>query len=597
MQKGIAQWINRANTITAVLAVIAFLGGLGIGNNKETVPKATFRNSSLVAEIGFDEVITPQSATTSPREKNTSQKQISIENTSAITQYLPSAPPPAPKPAKKLQNDLEESAPLHTSTSSSPPTITVERAATSRICEFETTTPPSGGSLVLNEIAWMGGLESANDEWIELRNRGEAPLPLSGFQLIDEDEQVKIIFTDHDSIPAHGYYLLERTDDHSVEDIVADKLYSGVLGNTKEGVRLFNAQCVLIDEVIANPSWPAGDAGRRKTMERDGNSLEWHTSAEVGGTPKAENTLALPPPPEEATLSIILGGDGTGLVRSNPQGIECGDDCDEAYPVGTQITLMNLPSAGSEFNRWEGACTGSQSCSLTLEDDATVSAIFRIPTSGAPTPPSPSPNPPSPSPSPQGSGGVPAGNSGRLVISEVQITGGAGVTTNDFIEFYNPDNTSFNLKGYRLVKRTAQGSSDTTLKSWTDDTFVPAHGFYLWANANYTAISATPDVTTAGTIADNNAIALRLGAEDTGTIIDAVGWGELQNNLFEGTALPGGLEANQSYERKALQGGTCVSAQGQGEQLGNACDTNQNTNDFEMRPTASPQNTQSLPEG
>ncbi|MDD3386734.1 MAG: hypothetical protein PHX92_02290, partial [Candidatus Pacebacteria bacterium] len=49
--------------------------------------------------------------------------------------------------------------------------------------------------------------------------------------------------------------------------------------------------CNLIDEVLAEPSWPAGDNDTKKTMER-GSDLSWHTYfGEFLGTPKAENSI------------------------------------------------------------------------------------------------------------------------------------------------------------------------------------------------------------------------------------------------------------------------------------------------------------------
>lgn len=172
----------------------------------------------------------------------------------------------------------------------------------------------------------------------------------------------------------------------------------------------------------------------------------------------------------------------------------------------------------------------------------------------------------------------------HLVISEVQITGGAGETTNDFIELYNPTENVINLNGYRLVKRTKIGTSDTLIKSWTDDVFVPVHGFFLWANSDYVDISVTPDTTTSVSIANDNGVAIRLGPNDTGEIIDSLGWGDCQNIFVETSAtstLPVNPDANQSLERKP------------GGEDGNGEDTNDNYNDFFLQISPNPQNLQS----
>ncbi len=69
---------------------------------------------------------------------------------------------------------------------------------------------------------------------------------------------------------------------------------------------------------------------------------------------------------------------------------------------------------------------------------------------------------------------IPVHADSTVVISAVQITGGVGKTAEDFIELFNPTNQPVNLKGFRLVKRTATATADASIKSWTEDTFIPA---------------------------------------------------------------------------------------------------------------------------
>ncbi|HLD86091.1 MAG TPA: lamin tail domain-containing protein, partial [Patescibacteria group bacterium] len=170
----------------------------------------------------------------------------------------------------------------------------------------------------------------------------------------------------------------------------------------------------------------------------------------------------------------------------------------------------------------------------------------------------------------------------HLVINEVQTSGGPGATTNDFIELFNPTSQPFDLDGYRLVKRSATSSTDTTIKSWTSSTLVPAYGFYLWANSNYTTIAAAPDAATSQIISDNNGIALRQGAADSGIIIDSLAWGTATNGLGEG-ALPANPEANQSLTRQSTGAGSRQ-------------DTNDNNQDFGLTASPTPQNSSTTPE-
>jgi len=171
----------------------------------------------------------------------------------------------------------------------------------------------------------------------------------------------------------------------------------------------------------------------------------------------------------------------------------------------------------------------------------------------------------------------------HLVLSAVQISEGEGKTNHDFIEIYNPTLNDINLKGYRLVKRTKIGISDTSIKSWTDDAVVKAHSWRLWASSDDKAypVGIGADDSTTATIAPDNGTAIRFGALDAGEIIDSVAWGTAENIFKEGGAAAG-LGANESLVRKPGTPGA-----------GNGEDTNNNSNDFSVITKFVPHNSQS----
>jgi Divergent InlB B-repeat domain/PASTA domain len=75
-------------------------------------------------------------------------------------------------------------------------------------------------------------------------------------------------------------------------------------------------------------------------------------------------------PPEDATLTLLLLGSGSGVLTCD------GGPCAAAYPEGTTVSLAAVPVAGSSFAGFTGACTGPAPCALTLASDATVRASF-----------------------------------------------------------------------------------------------------------------------------------------------------------------------------------------------------------------------------
>ena len=144
-------------------------------------------------------------------------------------------------------------------------------------------------AVIFNEIAWMGTNNSANDEWIELKNLSGGQINLSGWQILDKENQIKIVFSNEESI--NDLFLLERTDDNTIPGIAADKIYSGALNDSSEQLYLFDNNCRIQDK-IEGEYWPAGDKENKKSMERSPD-FAWHTfSGEGYSTPGLENSIS-----------------------------------------------------------------------------------------------------------------------------------------------------------------------------------------------------------------------------------------------------------------------------------------------------------------
>ena len=100
---------------------------------------------------------------------------------------------------------------------------------------------------------------------------------------------------------------------------------------------------------------------------------------------------------QQSTLTVTLLGSAAnnGLVTAtspaNPGGpvvINCSVSnpagCVQAFPLGSTVTLTATPMNGAQFGGWSANCTptgpidatGPDSCTITLQDNSTVAAIF-----------------------------------------------------------------------------------------------------------------------------------------------------------------------------------------------------------------------------
>jgi hypothetical protein len=77
------------------------------------------------------------------------------------------------------------------------------------------------------------------------------------------------------------------------------------------------------------------------------------------------------------TLTITKTGSGQGTITSNPRGISCGNDCKQIYDTDDLVLLIPKPSSHSVFVGWSGGgCGGTDTCSVKMDDDITVTAEF-----------------------------------------------------------------------------------------------------------------------------------------------------------------------------------------------------------------------------
>jgi hypothetical protein len=193
-------------------------------------------------------------------------------------------------------------------------------------------------NVTLNEVAWMGTLSSANDEWMELFNNTETPIDLAGWILTAADNTPSIELSG--TIPPNSHFLLERTSDETIKDIAADLVYVGSQSNAGEKLELKDASGNIIDSVDCTAGWYAGDNISKASMERIGFSAtdpkdNWANNNGllingqdaqgnvIIGTPRAKNSVAadeqIPADTNQtATTTGQTAGQDTNTTGNNP---------------------------------------------------------------------------------------------------------------------------------------------------------------------------------------------------------------------------------------------------------------------------------------
>jgi hypothetical protein len=161
-------------------------------------------------------------------------------------------------------------------------------------------------SVVINEVAWAGTTDNSNDEWIELYNTTSQTVDLSNWYI--EDDYVDKYIIVSGTIPAHGYFLIEDSE-NTVSGVAADAVIPLSLANSGDSLILKNASGTVIDSVNSTGgAWYAGNSTSKATMERidplvgvdsaanfasasAGNGSVGSGGSSILGTPKGQNSV------------------------------------------------------------------------------------------------------------------------------------------------------------------------------------------------------------------------------------------------------------------------------------------------------------------
>jgi hypothetical protein len=443
--------------------------------------------------------------------------------------------------------------------------------------------------MIFNEVCWMGIEDLPSEEWIELKNISEKEIDLTGWQILNKNQKIKIVFEEGTKILPNGILVLKRGDD-----------FSGAIKNSDEALFLFDKDCNLEDEVLAEPNWPAGDNFSKRTMERK-SDFSWQTSLDPGGTPGKENSSGFAETEKEEK-----GEPKTSL--SFPSEIQVNKEFDVSLSISNlekenydlKISLLKI-SEESEQKRtiseislngeeWQDSYkylknvfsgdsfSGNFKLRVSKENqdfrgEAEIFARIRQSENKKIVSefkgkikilePETVPEIPTQTQLPE----IPT-RVVKILINEVQIAGDKA--SYDFIELYNPTDEPIDLSGYQLKKRNKTGN-ESSLGTFPSGSEIKSHGFFLWACSadGYEQIINADISFKSYYLTEDNSIAI---FDKNKNLVDALAWGNGQNPFFEGEPFPKNPEKNQSLERINFQ------------------DTDNNSRDFRIQPNPTPQN-------
>jgi len=158
-------------------------------------------------------------------------------------------------------------------------------------------------------------------------------------------------------------------------------------------------------------------------------------------------------------------------------------------------------------------------------------------------------------------------------VNEV-ATGTNASAADEFVELVNAGGAAADIGGWKLVYRSATGTSDTTLATVPSGTTLVAGGLYLFGGNAYAGVRAADQSFATGLASTGGGVGIR---DTGGSLVDSVGWGTAANALVEGTVAPA--------PPSTAPPGSSIGRRPNGH------DTNDNSADFSVAATASPRAT------
>ncbi|KKU94134.1 MAG: S-layer-like protein array protein [Candidatus Jorgensenbacteria bacterium GW2011_GWA1_48_13] len=419
--------------------------------------------------------------------------------------------------------------------------------------------------IIINEIMYDLPGADTDREWIEIFNNGTTTVDLSSWKFFESNTNHSLALVRGSvNLPPGGYAVIAAsTTKFLLED---NPTYSGTLldssfslSNSGETIVIKN-DTLLIDEVTYSSNTGANG---------DGDSLQlingsWQAAEP---TPGEENEISPigPISPISPTASFSYSPqnpepDETVIFNAASSTSASGTIVTYSWNFGDAVTA-SISQATTTHNY---SNAGTYIVSLTILDNTSASSTATT-TLLISSPP------------------VAATSTEHVVISEIMPGLVSGSSTVEWVELYNPMAQTISLADWSLKRKTSLTSTTTynLVASASSTSSIAPKSFFLIASREYNG-GKNPDLPysqVSNHLAQDNDVVILY--DSAGNVVDEVHYES--------------IDFGKSTELKAWADGNCISAQGNGEFLGNGCDTDSDA-DFEIRANPNPQNSASLPE-
>ena len=212
-------------------------------------------------------------------------------------------------------------------------------------------------TVVFNEIMYHPATNEAELEWVELHNQMSVDMDISHWSLAGG---IDYTFAEGTIVPGNGYLVVAISPATlmaaaGITNVLGP--FSGRLSNSGETLQLLNNNQRVMDSLTygTDGDWPVAPDGSGVSLAKlnpngaTADATNWCASAQVGGTPGAENFPVVTPTVIQKTLVDIQGS-----WKFNDTGADLGTSWrdtnynDSAWPAGQSLFYRgsaSLPAA------------------------------------------------------------------------------------------------------------------------------------------------------------------------------------------------------------------------------------------------------------